>query len=70
MKRAALLIALLAAPLFADDPLVFKKLVYEMRFDEASADYGLFGDFYVGLQFAAAELGRLLDGQAPAWINS
>ena len=27
--------------LFADDPLVFKKLVYEMRFDEASAVYGL-----------------------------
>ncbi len=25
--------------LFADDPLVFKKLIYEMRFDEASAGY-------------------------------
>lgn len=34
--------------LFADDPLVFKKLVYEMRFDEASARYGEFGGFYVG----------------------
>ena len=31
--------------LFADDPVVFKKLVYEMRFDEASALYGLFGPF-------------------------
>ena len=29
--------------LYADDPLVFKKLVYEMRFDEASARFGEFG---------------------------
>lgn len=36
--------------LFADDPLQFKKLVYEMRFDEVSARYGEFGDFYVGNQ--------------------
>ena len=34
--------------LFADDPVVFKKLVYEMRFDEASSWYGEFGPFYVG----------------------
>ncbi|MGG1517462.1 hydrogen peroxide-dependent heme synthase [Paenibacillus oryzisoli] len=34
--------------LFSDDPLQFKKLVYEMRFDEVSARYGEFGDFYVG----------------------
>lgn len=34
--------------LFAEDPLQFKKLVYEMRFDEVSARYGDFGDFYVG----------------------
>lgn len=51
--------------LFADDPLVFKKLVYEMRFDEASAVYALFGSFYVGLRFPAAELGTLLSGRAP-----
>ena len=56
--------------LFADDPLVFKKLVYEMRFDEASAAYGLFGNFYVGLQFPAQELTRLLDGEVPAWTQS
>src|ERR1700680_2073952 len=31
--------------LFADDPLVFKKLIYEMRFDEVSAVYALFGHF-------------------------
>jgi len=53
--------------LFADDPLVFKKLVYEMRFDEASAVYGLFGTFYVGLRFPAAELSTLLDGRTPAF---
>ena len=34
--------------LFADDPLVFKKLIYEMRFDHVSAVYALFGQFYVG----------------------
>jgi len=56
--------------LFADDPLVFKKLVYEMRFDEASAVYGLFGTFYVGLRFPATELGTLLEGRAPAFICS
>jgi hydrogen peroxide-dependent heme synthase len=46
--------------LFADDPLVFKKLIYEMRFDEVSAVYALFGQFYLGLRCPAAELGRLL----------
>ena len=34
--------------LFADDPVVFKKLIYEMRFDEVSAVYALFGQFYPG----------------------
>jgi chlorite dismutase len=52
--------------LFADDPIVFKKLVYEMRFDEASAWYGEFGPFYVGLQFSPEELPRLLEGGTPA----
>jgi chlorite dismutase len=42
--------------LFADDPLVFKKLVYEMRFDESSALYAEFGPFYVGIRIAAAGL--------------
>jgi chlorite dismutase len=52
--------------LFADDPLVFKKLVYEMRFDEASVWYGEFGPFYTGLQFSAAELPAYLEGRVPA----
>ena len=53
--------------LFADDPLVFKKLVYEMRFDEASAIYGLFGSFFIGLRFPAANLGTLLEGKSPSF---
>ncbi len=48
--------------LFADDPLVFKKLIYEMRFDEVSAVYALFGSFYVGFRVSASDLGRVLDG--------
>lgn len=53
--------------LFADDPIVFKKLIYEMRFDEVSAVYGLFGDFFVGLRFAAADLSKFLAGESPSW---
>ncbi|HEV8202534.1 MAG TPA: hydrogen peroxide-dependent heme synthase [Candidatus Polarisedimenticolia bacterium] len=56
--------------LFAEDPLVFKKLIYDMRFDEASALYALFGPFYVGLRFPARELPRLLEGQVPALVDS
>ncbi|MBO0912715.1 MAG: heme-dependent peroxidase, partial [Acidobacteria bacterium] len=51
--------------LFADDPLVFKKLIYEMRFDEVSAVYALFGHFYVGVRCFAKDLGKLLDGTLP-----
>ena len=54
--------------LFADDPLVFKKLVYEMRFDEASAVYGLFGAFFVGLRFPATNLVTLLEGKTPSFV--
>lgn len=45
--------------LFADDPLQFKKLVYEMRFDEVSARYGEFGEFFVGNLLDADKLNRL-----------
>jgi hydrogen peroxide-dependent heme synthase len=51
--------------LFADDPLVFKKLIYEMRFDEVSAVYAQFGHFYVGLRCPVADLGKLLRGKTP-----
>lgn len=46
--------------LFAEDPLVFKKLIYEMRFDEVSAIYALFGSFYLGLRVRAADLPKVL----------
>jgi hydrogen peroxide-dependent heme synthase len=47
--------------LFAEDPLVFKKLIYEMRFDQVSAVYALFGTFYVGVRSSAADLGEILN---------
>ena len=46
--------------LFAEDPVIFKKLIYEMRFDEVSAVYAAFGPFYVGVRLPAAELQDLL----------
>jgi hydrogen peroxide-dependent heme synthase len=52
--------------LFADDPLVFKKLIYEMRFDHVSAVYALFGSFYIGLRCPANRLHDLLEGNLPA----
>jgi chlorite dismutase len=51
--------------LFADDPLVFKKLIYEMRFDQVSAVYALFGQFYVGVRCPASGLEQLLSGELP-----
>lgn len=51
--------------LFADNPLTFKKLIYEMRFDEASAVYAEFGPFYVGLQFAVPNFADFLNGRTP-----
>jgi chlorite dismutase len=50
--------------LYADDPLVFKKLIYEMRFDEASAKYAAFGEFFTGVQFSPDQLATFLDGSA------
>jgi hypothetical protein len=41
--------------LFASDPLEFKKLVTDMRFDEVSAEYAEFGPFYVGRLCGAEE---------------
>lgn len=46
--------------LFADDPLVFKKLIYEMRFDEVSAVYALFGTFYIGVRLDEPGIKNLL----------
>src|SRR3954470_22950551 len=56
--------------LFSDDALVFKKIVYEMRFDEVSAVYGLFYKFYVGVRVPAANLPELLEGKLPRSRNA
>ena len=42
--------------LFSDDPLLFKELVTEMRFDEVSARYAEFGSFEVGQVVHTREL--------------
>lgn len=42
--------------LFAHDPLQFKKLVYEMRFDRVSALYAEFGPFFTGIRLHPDEL--------------
>lgn len=55
--------------LFADSPLPFKQLIYEMRFDEASAVYALFGPFFIGLRVKAGGLKGLMAGDAPAAIG-
>jgi len=52
--------------LFAPDPLVFKKLIYEMRFDQVSAEYALFGQFFIGLRCPLEKLGEWLSGKLPA----
>ena len=46
--------------LFAQEPLIFKRLIYEMRFDEVSAVYALFGPFYIGIRCPVALVGELL----------
>ena len=51
--------------LFADDPLIFKKLIYEMRFDEVSAVYALFGQFFVGVRCPANKIGDWTNGNLP-----
>jgi peroxiredoxin len=44
--------------LLAKDTIDIKAIVYEMRFDEVSARYGEFGDFYIGMQLPLDELFR------------
>ncbi|HET7559227.1 MAG TPA: hydrogen peroxide-dependent heme synthase [Limnochordia bacterium] len=47
--------------LYAMEPLPLKKVVQEMRFDEASARYAEFGPFFTGLRLDPAAL--------PDWLN-
>jgi hydrogen peroxide-dependent heme synthase len=46
--------------LFARDPLEFKRIVTEMRYDEASARYGEFGRFFTGVRLDAEALAALV----------
>jgi len=51
--------------LFAAEPLVFKKLIYEMRFDQVSAEYALFGQFFLGLRVRLEKIGEWAEGKLP-----
>ena len=46
--------------LFARDTFQIKAIVYQMRFDPVSAEYGEFGEFFVALQLPLDELFRRL----------
>ena len=49
--------------LFGEDPVAFKKLIYEMRFDEVSAVYALFGQFFIGVRLPVEKLGDWVEGK-------
>jgi peroxiredoxin len=51
--------------LFSDDPLIFKKLIYEMRFDEVSAVYAQFGQFFLGVRCPMEKLAEWANGSLP-----
>lgn len=51
--------------LFGNEPLVYKKLIAEMRYDEVSAVYSNFGTFYVGIRIPGNGLASLLNGKLP-----
>ena len=46
--------------LFAHDILQFKKLIYEMRFDEVSARFAEFGSFFIGHRKESDDLDEIL----------
>lgn len=48
--------------LHADDPMVFKKLVTEMRFDPATSRFAEFGEFLIGLRADRERLAHWLAG--------
>ena len=49
--------------------MAFKQIIYEMRFDEASAVYALFGPFYIGLRVPFKGLEAFMSGEARAAIG-
>lgn len=46
--------------LFSRDLKSIRDIVYELRYDEASAIYALFGPFYIGIRFAPEQLATVL----------
>lgn len=49
--------------LFARDPLEFKRIVTEMRYDEVSARYGEFGRFFTGIRMEDGDWSGVLSGE-------
>lgn len=50
--------------LFARDPLEFKRIVTEMRYDEASTRYGEFGSFFVGVRLEPEKATDFVSGES------
>jgi peroxiredoxin len=46
--------------LFSRDLKAVRDIVYELRYDPASALYGLFGSFYIGIRFEPGQLAAVL----------
>jgi peroxiredoxin len=51
--------------LHSEHMLVFKKLIYEMRFDPATSWFGEFGPFYLGVRLGESGVSDLLQGNLP-----
>lgn len=49
--------------LWANDPVQFKRLLYEMRFDPSTSRFAEFGRFFVGRQLDSTDLGAYLSGE-------
>lgn len=49
-----------AVTLWTGDPLTFKEIITEMRYDAASAEYAEFGRFFVGRRMGPEDAGALL----------
>ena len=47
--------------ILSDDDVQFKKIVYDMRFEEVSARFGIFDDFYVGTIIDDQRLEKIFD---------
>jgi chlorite dismutase len=46
--------------LFSRDLKAIRDIVYELRYDAASAIYGIFGSFYIGIRFEPTQLATVL----------